>query len=205
MTYIFLHGLGQTSSSWDETVKSLDKEIKLLTPNLSDWIKDKEPSFNTLYDELIKYCEKVNDDLCLVGLSLGGVLALKYAIEHQDRVKSLVLIGTQYKMPKGLLKFQNVIFHLMPKSVFSNMGFQKSDFINLCKSMMNLNFSNSVQDIKAKTLVIYGEKDKANKSAAIELSKLIAKSELVCIPNSNHEVNNDKPDLLAKEINRFFK
>ncbi len=205
MTYIFLHGLGQTSSSWDETVKSLDKELKLFTPNLSYWIKDKESSFNTLYDELIKYCEKVDDDLCLVGLSLGGVLALKYAIEHQDKVKSLVLIGTQYKMPKGLLKFQNVIFHLMPKSVFSKMGFQKSDFINLCKSMMDLDFSSSIKHIKAKTLVIYGKKDKANKSAAIELSKLIPNAELVCIPNSNHEVNNDKPDLLAKEINRFCK
>ncbi len=32
----------------------------------------------------------------------------------------------QYKMPKKLLKVQNMLFHLMPNSAFSKMGFKKS-------------------------------------------------------------------------------
>lgn len=48
---------------------------------------------------------------------------LQYAIEYPQKVSSLVLIGTQYVMPKWLLQFQNVMFHLMSKSVFQKMGF----------------------------------------------------------------------------------
>lgn len=50
--------------------------------------------------------------------SLGAVLTLNYAIDHPDKVKALVLIAAQYKMPKKLLKVQNMLFHLMPNSAF---------------------------------------------------------------------------------------
>ena len=132
MNYILLHGLGQTSSSWDETIQTLNEDWNIFCPGLSDWILGKQPCYDTLYKIFENYCEQFDDTLCLVGLSLGGILAMQYSIEHPEKVKSLVLIGTQYKMPKRLLKLQNVLFHLMPDSEFSKMGFQKSDFISLC-------------------------------------------------------------------------
>ena len=162
MNYILLHGLGQTSSSWDETIQTLNEEWNIFCPGLSDWILGKQPCYDTLYKAFENYCEQFDDTLCLVGLSLGGILAMQYSIEHPEKVKSLVLIGTQYKMPKRLLKLQNVLFHLMPDSEFSKLGFQKSDFISLCKSMMNLDFSHHLKDIRCKVLVVCGEKDRAN-------------------------------------------
>ncbi len=70
-------------------------------------------------------------DLC--GLSLGGVLALQYTIEHPEKVNSLVLIAAQYKMPAKLLKPQNSFFRFMPKSSFQQTGFGKREFMELCK------------------------------------------------------------------------
>ena len=94
---------------------------------LSDWLSGKEASYFDLYHELENYCEQ-QEVLHLCGLSLGGILALHYAVEHAEKVASLVLIGTQYIMPKRLLKFQNMIFHLMPNRSFRKMGFGKKDF-----------------------------------------------------------------------------
>ena len=37
MKYIFLHGLGQTSSSWDKVIDNLDFKDDILCPNLSEW------------------------------------------------------------------------------------------------------------------------------------------------------------------------
>ena len=54
---------------------------------------------------------------------LGGILAMQYAIEHPEKMNSLVLIGTQYEMPKYLLKMQNLIFRIMPCSAFEKMGY----------------------------------------------------------------------------------
>ena len=47
-------------------------------------------------------------------------------------------------MPKKLLKFQNMLFRLMPNSMFKQIGFKKADGINLCNTMSELDFSDSL-------------------------------------------------------------
>ena len=96
----------------------------------------------------------------------------------RKKVRSLVLIATQYKMPKKLLKFQNLLFRFMPKSMFQQMGFRKADFLLLCETMMELDFNNSLHKISCPTLLLYGEKDTANKNASIELAELLKNVEL---------------------------
>ena len=136
MKYIMLHGLGQSSESWSDTVKVFNDDFEVLCPNLSDGLFGKIPCYDTLYRTLETYCEQFEEPLNICGLSLGGILAMQYAIEHPEKMNSLVLIGTQYEMPKYLLKMQNLIFRIMPCSAFEKMGFQKTDFINLCKSLI---------------------------------------------------------------------
>ena len=51
-------------------------------------------------------------DLC--GLSLGGILALNYAIDYPNKVEKLVLIGTPYRVPKVMFSIQNIIFKFLP-------------------------------------------------------------------------------------------
>ena len=136
-------------------------------------------------------------------MSLGGVLALQYSIENPEKVKSAVLIGTQYIMPKGLLKFQNAVFHFMPQKMFDMMGLAKQDAIKLSKSMMDLDFRQNFQELKCPVLVICGEKDKANKKASSELAKLLPQAELKIIENAGHEVNIDAPEKLGEILNSF--
>ena len=38
MKYIMLHGLGQSSESWSDTVKVFNDDFEVLCPNLSDWL-----------------------------------------------------------------------------------------------------------------------------------------------------------------------
>ena len=199
MKYIFLHGLGQVPSDWETTIKRLDFGLDVDCPDLSDWLSGKEASYFNLYRALESYCEQQEGPLHLCGLSLGGILALHYALEHAEKVASLVLIGTQYIMPKRLLKFQNMIFHLMPNRSFRKMGFGKKDFISLSKSMMDLD------KINCRVLVLCGEKDKANMSAAIELKQQINHAELELISHAGHEINKDNPVELGKILSNFYR
>ena len=205
MKYIFLHGLGQTSDSWKATIEHMNINTDILTPNLADWLQNKEVNYSSLYEMLENYCETINDDYIICGLSLGGILALHYTIAHPDKVFRLALIGTQYTMSKRLLKIQNLIFRFMPKSAFLKMGFQKSDFINLCSSMMELNFEKDLKKIQCPTLILCGEKDRANKKASLKLKELITHTELTILQDSGHEVNIDNPAELAHVLNAFFK
>ncbi len=204
MKCIFLHGLGQSAASWDQTVKELGQAADILCPELSEWLEPGRARYASLYNGLEQYCAQFNGPLDLCGLSLGGILALQYGIEHPDRVHSLVLIGTQYVMPKRLLKFQNALFRLMPKRAFRGMGFEKIDLIDLSKSMMNLDFRADLKQVFCPVLIVCGEKDRANKKASVEMGEQIPGARLVLIPGSGHEVNKDAPEELGKTIGRFL-
>lgn len=204
MKYILLHGLGQTSSSWNKTLDVMNDKWDIECPNLVDWLYNESSCYETLYKALERYCEQFDEPLSLCGLSLGGILAIQYSIEHSEKIDALVLIGTQYAMPKKLLKIQNIMFQFMPKSMFSKMGFQKSDFISLCKSMIDLDFSYNLKDICCRVLVLCGEKDRANKTASIDIQKKIPHAKISIISGAGHEVNIDAPIKLGNELNDFF-
>ena len=204
MKTIMLHGLGQVSSSWESTIMTMGEGFEILCPDLSDWLRNTEVSYYNLYHTFEKYCEDIDGPLNLCGLSLGGMLALQYAVEHGNRVNSLVLIGTQFSAPDNLLRFQNLIFRFMPESAFKETGFGKASMISLSKSMIGLDFYQDLKYIHCRTLVICGEKDRANRRASMKLKEQIPNAEISLIPNAGHEVNVDAPALLGKELKTFF-
>lgn len=197
--------MGQTDLDWKETVEFLGNREDIVCPNLSEWLSEREVSYFSLYKALEQYMKQQNSPVHFCGLSLGGVLALQYAIEYPQKVSSLVLIGTQYVMPKRLLQFQNVMFYLMPKSVFQKMGFQKKEFISLCYSMIQLDFTRDLRKIHCPVLVLCGEEDKVNWQASVRLAEEIESAELVLISNAGHEVNKENPKELGKILTEFYK
>ena len=204
MRRVFLHGLGQTSEGWREAIVKLQTAKHCICPDLANILQGKEATYQNLYEAVSAICDQTEEQIDLCGLSLGGVLALNYAIERPEKVHSLALIAPQYKMPKTMLRVQNFLFRFMPKSAFQQMGFEKEAFIRLCKTMMNLDFSDSLSKITCPALVICGEKDRANKKAAGKLAGILANAELREIPGAGHEVNLDAPEKLSEALGRFY-
>ena len=203
MRYIFIHGLGQTPTTWDKTISALGID-NFVCPTLPALVHNTDKTYQSLYSAFSTYCDSFNDKMILCGLSLGAVLALNYAVDNAGKVGRLILIAPQYKMPKGMLRFQNFIFRFMPKSIFDETGFAKVDYISLCKSMMNLDFSGSLNRITCPTLILHGEKDNANKKAAAEIADRIKAAELQIVSGAGHEVNTDAPERLAEIIHTFI-
>lgn len=204
MTKIFLHGLGQNPESWKNTVERLWQAESCVCPDLTK--THGEPlTYQGLYRGLCGELDGLESPLAVCGLSLGGVLALNFAAENPGKVGALVLIAAQYKMPKNLLKFQNLIFRFMPKSAFSGSGLSKSDTISLCRTMAELDFSNLLSKISCPTLIICGKRDRANIKAAREISEKIKNGRLMILQNSGHEINTEKPEELADIIEKFYR
>ena len=206
MTNILIHGLGQDEKSWEEIKDKLEiKNAQVKTPNLYKLLKNYQSNYKNLYKVFENYCNNLKDnELNLCGLSLGGVLAIDYAIKYPQKVKSLILIGVPYKIPKVIFKIQNLIFKFMPKSIFENRGYPKKDFISLINSLSNLDIPNKVKNIRCKTLILCGENDKVNLKSVKQLNENIKQSKQKIIRNSKHEVNIENPIELSNEIMDFF-
>lgn len=86
MTYVFIHGLGQTSSSWDKVIDHLPTDIQIYCPCLSALVKDKQITYQNLYNAFENECNCMEMPLCLCGVSLGAILALQYTLNNPQRV-----------------------------------------------------------------------------------------------------------------------
>ena len=184
MKYLYLHGLGQNADSWNKVTSATEVSENSACLDLAEMVKGKVATYSALYSAFSEMCNAENEDIILCGLSLGSVLALNYA---------------------RLLKLQNALFHFMPQSMFQQTGFGKLDFISLCSTMAELDFSDSLNQISCPALVVCGEKDKPNKKASIELADILKCSQFKEIPETGHEVNLESPEKLASLLREFYK
>ena len=204
MKKILIHGSGHKADSWNKVIGYMNNDKDILCPNLDTILNGKEASYTNLYSSFVEYCNKIDGKINLCGLSLGGILALNYAIDYPEKVEKLILIGTPHKVPKIMFSIQNVVFKLLPKSIFETMAFDKKDTFILGKTMKRLDFSNKVHKVQCPTLVISGEKDSANIKSAYYLSEHIKNAELKIIANTGHIVNEENPKELASVISEYM-
>ena len=204
MKKIFLHGSGHRSSSWQETISHMADREDILCPELSSLLDGQAATYKNLYASFTRYCGRTDRQIHLCGISLGGILALNYAIDHPQKVRSLVLIGTPHQIPKVTFGIQTIFFRFLPKSMFEAMAFDKRNTFFLGNSMKHLDLSGRVESISCPTLILCGKRDRANMQSAYYLSENIKNSELKFIENTGHVVNEESPEVLANILRGFY-
>lgn len=207
MPYLFLHGLGQGPESWAPAVEHLFPSAPtgaVLTPRLSDFLIGQKVTYQNLYQAFCQYCRFLPKPLHICGLSLGAVLALHYTIEHPEEVRSLTLIGAQYRMPRRLLSFQNAVFSLFPQAAFRKMAFEKRDLLSLTTSMTDLDFSHNLKNVFCPVLILCGEQDKANNTACRDLAQFLPRARFRQVPGCGHQVNTESPERLVQILSKFY-
>ena len=103
MKTVILHGLGQTVRTGKKQFNS--SQISNVDCQEFFSLKDDEISYAKILSALEQQYLEANESLRICGLSLGAFLAIDFDIRHEEKVASLVLIGTQYKVPSLLIDF----------------------------------------------------------------------------------------------------
>ena len=202
---VLIHGTGHGPESWDRTASLLPAGWEILRPGLSAILGGREASFENLREAFEGCCAGIEGRLHLCGLSLGGVLALDYALAFPGRVRSLVLIGTPHRVPKAAFALQSLIFRLLPGSAFKGMAFGKRDSLALGRSLKSLDFTGRLGGLACPALVLCGKKDRANLASAEYLARSLKNAELRLIPGAGHVVNEEAPEALAEILTGFYR
>jgi pimeloyl-ACP methyl ester carboxylesterase len=97
---VLLHGLGGNRTVWNSVVPLLTPRFQVVAVDLRGHGSSPLPvgatfGFTELADDVLALLDRLGlASVHLVGLSAGGFLALRLALDHSDRLRSLTLIGS---------------------------------------------------------------------------------------------------------------
>ncbi|QVQ52780.1 alpha/beta fold hydrolase [Spiractinospora alimapuensis] len=201
---VFLHGMGASPQSWSHQVDHLSTGFTGLTPQVPG-LGASDPPFSVAASaagvrDILDEHGVERAHLC--GLSLGAMVATRFAIDHPDRVASLVLSGGQVRPNPTLMRVQAAVMRLLPQRIVAP-GMTKSTLMTVLRAVAAVDFRSELATITAPTLVLCGARDFANLPAARALAATIPDAEIRVIPRAGHELNVETPERFSAELNAF--
>jgi len=232
---LILHGWGGSSDSWIRVQKILSKEgFQVVVPDFPGFGKSKTPFSPWGLEEYTNFILNLTNyfglkDFYLLGHSFGGRIAIKFAVSHPEKIKSLILCdsaGIKQKWGlKEILIFQlakigNAVFTPTPlrrlKDRARNLFYiflRHRDYVKAdgtmketMKKVINEDLLIDLPKIKTKTLIVWGKNDKlVPVKYAYFFKEKIENSELKILPKIGHSPNLETPEKLAEIILNFLK
>lgn len=191
-----LHGLGQTPQSWQDQVTAMPAGFKAVAP----WLRGLRPgraqefSVEGAADDVLALLNQHGvEQMSLVGVSLGAMVALDAAIRSPETVSHLVLAAGQVNPPKSVMRMQRLVFSMVPAKRLASMGVEKKRFLQALDQAATIDYRSRLGLVTARTLVVVGADDKANLTAARDLAAGIPGARLEVIPGVGHQPNVEDP------------
>ena len=147
--------------------------------------------------------QQEREPFILVGLSLGGVLALDLSRQDFPQLKGLVLAGTQYKLNTNpLYRLQILLFRLLPKHVFEKQDANKQQMLQILTELKGLNLTDTVKACSPLAWLFVAAKI-GPINLLLKIGQAPAKGRYQEIADGGHLLNTEKPYELAQAIKEF--
>lgn len=221
---IYIHGSGSNHEIWAQQMHLKPNCFALDLPGhgQSEGLPAKTIAESTEY--VVEFVNTVNPPrpLYLVGHSMGGAIALTYALKYPDALDGMILIGTGYRMrvnpaflealSKGKYdhEFIRIAFaagtdpELVQSVVDSRAQVSPSILYTNFSACNEFDMSGQLDQLRVATLVIVGMEDRMTPLKLSQyLTDHITSSRLEIIRNAGHFVMLEQPDQLNLLIEEF--
>lgn len=226
---LLLHGLFGALSNWEEVVSCFSKDFRVVIPMLPIY---EMPIREAGLDGLRKFLEdfvafKHLDRMTIMGNSLGGHIALMYALKNQEKVKRLILTGSSglfedsmggsypkrgnYEYIRERVSYTFYDPKVATKELVDEV-FETTNSIPKCmrivaiaKSAQRNNLAAEIPKIKVPTLLVWGLNDTITPPmVAHEFNRLIPDSELRFIDKCSHAPMMEYPEKFNEIVKEFL-
>ncbi|WP_017608868.1 alpha/beta fold hydrolase [Nocardiopsis xinjiangensis] len=205
---VFLHGLGAGSDSWDAQLATLPEGFSGSAPRITGLSDEGEAEFSFVCAaaELVRELDRRGIERAHVcGLSIGAMLALRTAVDHPDRVASLVLSGGQINPPQVVLNLQSALTRILPARVIAPNGMSKRRALAALDEVSRVDFRAQLPEMDVPALVLCGSRDPVNLPAARATAAGLPNARLRIVEGGGHELNVHKPADFAAELDTFYR
>lgn len=227
---VFLHGTRLTGASWAAQVAALSAEFRCIAPDLPGHGTAEDVTFTleAAADHVVAVLDHHSPDrpVILVGLSLGGYVAMAVAASRPERVAGLVISGATAE-PVGVrsLAYRGLatIFRVVPLPVLDGLnrwffrwrfpvavsgpiladGFSFRGGAVAVRALVGERFKPRLAAYPGPTLILNGEFDLFFRSPEGSFAAVAADPRRVLIRRATHLTNLDQPAAFAAAVRRF--
>jgi poly(3-hydroxyoctanoate) depolymerase len=194
-TTLFLPGAGGRRAFWQPVAARLrraGRPVFFPWPGFGD--APSEPAIQSLDDLYAWFVARApTGPSNVVAQSMGGVLAMRFAIDHPDRVRRLVLVATS---GGTRLRF-GIDWRLGFRAEQANVP----DWFERDKTELDIRLG----EVRAPTLLLFGEADPIAPVAMGEyLKSLLHDARLVVIEGGTHMLAEEHPNDVARAIDEHL-
>jgi pimeloyl-ACP methyl ester carboxylesterase len=231
---VFLHGLFGSTAHWTGTMDALGSDYRCLALQLPlDRKEDRRAEGVRSIGELTATIDralgiaKIDVPMVLVGNSLGGLLAVDYALSYPNRVCGLVLAGsaglqerslTDGAKPKATREFvrsvisgifydQSLVTDELVEDWFETMRDRNYTrfILRISRATRDRNVEQDLARIDTPTLIVWGENDQITPpSVGEQFQSRIRGSKLVFLDACGHVPNVEQPDRFNQHLAAFL-
>jgi len=233
---VFIHGVGLSYEIWQPQLDFFKNYSNLAYDILGHGkssLKKQNISFDDFSDQLINLIDELNfQKIHLVGFSIGSLIARNFATKFNDRLQSLVLLGSIYKRTEQQQKIVNERFNQAKKELkLSKLALKRwftdkylennpdtydkissilssnnmANFIKVYELFVNHKNDEDFEKITVNTLITTGENDIGSTiEMSKELNKIIKNSQLKIIKNGKHLCGIECADDVNLTIKNFI-
>ena len=221
---IILPGWGNTRKTFNMMINFLQNYFTVYTLDYPGFGNSIFPNKDlTIYDYTLLIYEWIKslniENPILIGHSFGGRIITLLTGYYKYNFNNIIYLNSagikqKTKLKTKIYKLLNKLKFFIPskfKNKYSNFLFKhfaSTDYKNLNKNMqntfkniVNLDLKPFLKNIKAKTLIIWGDKDNSTPvKDGIIMNKLIKNSELIVLKKGTHFTYLDYPILINRII-----
>lgn len=227
---VLLHGLMGALSNFKDVVDHFRTSFKVTMPILPLFdVPVAEAGVKPLYEYVNRFIEyKGFDKVSLLGNSLGGHVALVYAVNHPDKINHLILTGSSglyenafggsypKREDKEFIRHKVAVTFYDPNLATDELVDEVFDMLNdrmklisiiaIAKNAIRYNMSEELHKITAPTCLIWGKNDTITPPEVGEdFNRLIKNSELFWIDQCGHAPMMEHPVEFNKLLEDWFK
>jgi pimeloyl-ACP methyl ester carboxylesterase len=229
---LLLHGLGSSGEDWPLQSVYFAEHFPVLSVDLRGHGRsDLGPGWPTLRDyasDMATLVEQLDcGEVHVVGLSLGGAVALQLALEHPEHIRSLTIVNAFARFQsgrRGMVRTLGRLFLLLigrmdwlgawiAAGIFPDPGQEtwralaaarigansRGRYARAVWAVMRFDVTSRLGEVRAPALIVAGERDTTVAMAAKELlAESIQGARLLKFPRSGHATPYD----VAEDLNR---
>lgn len=212
-TIVLTHGLASSGATWSAQVAALAPHYRVVTWDLrahgaSD-SPDEPCTIAALAADLAAVARAAgNGPVHALGHSAGGVITMRFGIDHPDLARSLILVGTASEANARAHGYYESLAETAERNggaaVVRRLGTrdetvtppEERGFARMARAMGGLHtapLTPELAAVRCPTLIVVGEKDFLGVGGSVIISRRIAGARLEIVPERGHPIFREDP------------